>query len=532
MIGGARPMTLIELDGPRLTAIYARIGMGRVEVESWHTADRPTDIRPDNADEIGRWLRDELRKGEIPAARVVLVIPRGDVVLKPLSFPKPAEGEISDADLGGMVRLQMSRQLTLTTGETPIDYVPIRGAASGGVEVLAGALPGDRAAWWAQVREASGIKVRRIALRCLGVGAVLGDLSVRREGAVLGVALGPAATDLVVVEHGGVVTSRAIGFVRPDDPGGFDVFAERIAVEARRTIGSFRAGRSGTGVEGVCVLGEGDLCERVAQKCGAALETQGETIPLGPTVRVPAGMPATMRSDAAALLGLALEEVQERVSLDFANPRKPPDVQARIRQGVLAGVLGMIVLGGAFWVWADQQLGEMRRTLAALRAEESDLRSKADRFTRERVRIGHVEALHASRVDWLSHVAHVTGIMPEPGPAILDDLRARAVVAPTFTPSERGAFPAGTWGASLGVTIDLEGSITSRQVASDLREALLAAGGYAVESRGADVPERFSLQLRSTSPRGPTRSMPANGNGPATGAGNGAARAPAKGDRS
>ncbi|MDX2132577.1 MAG: hypothetical protein SFY69_11055 [Planctomycetota bacterium] len=502
MMGGARDMSLVELDGGRLTAVGVRLSTNQVDVRVWHAADRPAHVKADSAQEVGQWVRDELRKAEVPLGRVVLVIPRNDVVLKPLMFPAPADGPLRESDLGGMVRLQMSRQLTVTTEDTPIDFVPLRSAGTG-VEVLAGALPAERRAWWDQMAGAAGMGVRRIALRCLGVGAILGDLSDRRDGTILGVAVGAHATDLVLVERGGVAMARAIDLARPDGEGGFEAFAERISVEARRTLGSFRAGRASSGVEGVFVMGEGELCHRVARLCGAALDSPGQSVGPGVLVRVPSAMPEAMRSDCAALLGLALETVQGRVSLDFANPRRAPDTRARLRQAALGGVLGLIVLCGAGYVWADRELGSMRSTLGVLRTREAGLRRESEKLARESARVAHAERWKDARADWLSHIAHVTGTMPEPGPAVLDDLSARAKGDGVYALEEKKSFPSGKWSSRVDVTIDLDGTISGRQVGADLRETLLSRGGYTVETPTADVPERFRLVLRTRSATAP-----------------------------
>lgn len=516
MVGSGKDYTLVELDGGRLTAIAASLGVERVEVLRWHTADRPEQVKADDAREVGRWIADELRQAEIGRGRVVLVIPRGEVVLKPMTLPRPAEGGRIEAEVGGMVRLQIARQLTMTTAQTAIDYVVLgetAGEGGGSIGVLAGALPAERAAWWSELADEAGLSVKRIALRCLGVGALLGELSVRRSGPVLGVAVGANATDFVVVEEGRMAFARSAEHPRPRDEGGFDAFAEKVAIEAKRTWMSHRGGKAAGAVEGVVVLGEGAVCERVAARCGLSLETRGETMRAPALVRMPEHMPEGMRADAAALMGLLIEVVQGRLSLDFANPRKPPDSAARKRQLVLAGLLGGIVVGGGGYIAANQSLNDLRQELKVLEVREKDLLGEVDTYYREHARIRHIEQWKACEIDWLSHIAFLNDQMPDPRLATLDELSAGMTGEVTFSLKPKSSYPAGAWAGVETATIDLSGRMEARQVAAELRDGLIASGAYEVQSKGADTPERFSLLLASHKPTPRSEPEPAKSNG-------------------
>ena len=84
--------------------------------------------------------------------------PRGEVVMKRIAFPPGVE----DADLPGMVHLQMVRQLTVSPESAAIDYVPIpttgvataNAAGKVGTTVMAVALQGDRVQWRREVARA------------------------------------------------------------------------------------------------------------------------------------------------------------------------------------------------------------------------------------------------------------------------------------------------------------------------------------------------------------------------------------------
>src|SRR5690606_25848000 len=96
------------------------------------------------------------------------------------------------AELPGMVRLQMLRQLTVSPDTASIDFAEIPSAGSGhganlaqpsGLTVLSGALQGDRLEWRRAVAAGAGIKLGRVALKSAGAAALLAALSQRRGGA-------------------------------------------------------------------------------------------------------------------------------------------------------------------------------------------------------------------------------------------------------------------------------------------------------------------------------------------------------------
>src|SRR5262249_10216465 len=132
-----------------------------------------------------------------------------------------------------------------------IDFAEIPSAGSGmgthlaqpmGTTVLSGALQGDRLDWRRAVARGAGIRLGRVALKSAGAAALLAELSQRRGGAVLGIALGCGSTEFVIVEDGQLVFARATDLVRPDRSGEAaavrdarpttdeESFAEKVAV--------------------------------------------------------------------------------------------------------------------------------------------------------------------------------------------------------------------------------------------------------------------------------------------------------------
>jgi Tfp pilus assembly PilM family ATPase len=521
MTGGV--FTVLELDGPRISAASANVTREGVEVKQWLSAVRPDTVAADNAEAVGAWVAQELERAKIPRKRVVLSVSRGDVVLKSLHLPTGRGA--SEADLAGAVRLAMARQLTMALEGSAIDYAPMTHArvgeatppttlpaASGGGAgsvasdadgamraVMAGAMPADRVRWYREMASAAGVKLKRIGLRCFGASALLAELSQRKGGTMLGIAMGWGSTEFVIVEDGEMVFARATDTPRPVMRAEVDGFAERIAVEARRTWMSHKASKPNAELELVAILGEGELLKRVSEKVGPSMEARCEIIGTPALVQVPASMPESERSATAPLIGLLVEQVLRRPMLDFANPRKLPDRGAKRRQLALASVLGLIVFGGFGLVLARQQLDSLDTDLKSEQSRLAELRGQYETFLATQARGRHIDQWLDSGVDWLAHVSELSVQMPDPRLAVVDDLGGTLSSDVIYVPRSRGArYPDGNWSVSRDATFSVSGRVKDRNTALDLRGRLVGGNLYNVESRGADVSDRFSYLLTTS----------------------------------
>jgi hypothetical protein len=487
-----REMSVMELDGARLTAVSAVVSSNSVELTRWLSATRPDSVAADNADSVGEWVAGEFKHAGLSRSRVVLAVSRGDVVLKQLTLP--AGADTGEADIAGAVRLQMVRQLTMSLEGTAIDYAPVGGPQNGSVTVLAGAMPADRVNWSRAVAKAAGMNLRRIGLRCAGAAALMAELSQRRAAPILGVAVGSGTTEFVIVEDGQMMLARAVDVPKPASRADIDVYAERLSVEAKRTWMSYRSSRPGTDAEAVAVVGDGELARRVGDQCAAALGVPCETVGLPGLVQMAAQVPENERAAAMPLVGLLVESVLGRPGLDFANPRKLPDRAAAVRQKALVAAFVAIAVGGIGYVAANKKLGHMQEDLRILQAKESDLRKQADQYYVLHAQINHIEQWEQAKVDWLGHIRELSDQLPDPHDAVVAELTGRMIGGAVYDPKGK-SYPGGEWSAREQAVFEVSGNVENRQVVTDLRERLLGGGVYRVESRGPDTPDKFSLEL-------------------------------------
>lgn len=490
-----REYSVLEIDGPRLAAVSAAVTGDRIAIRRWLISHRPESLAGDQPDAVGAWVGGEFGRGQLSRARTILAVSRGDVVLKQLALP--ASSTLQSHELAGVVRLQMVRQLAMQVDGAAIDYlppVPHPGEPSAAsIHVMAGAMPADRVEWSRRMAQGAGLKLGRIGLRCFGVAALLSDVSQRRHGPVLGIAIGAGSVEFVVVEDGQLAFARAVDAPRPAESEQAN-FADRLAVEAKRTWMSFRAVRAGGEPELVAVVGEPDLGKLVGERAAAALACAWDLVGMPAFVEVPATMTQSERALLAPLIGLLCETLLGRPSLDFANPRKVPDPGAKRRQLALVAALSLIVVGGGGTVVADRLLGELRSQQADLQGREASLRKEFDAFQVEHARVTHAERWAGAKADWIGHLRAIARTFPDPTSGVLDGMSGRLNSTTVFTMAS-GGYLNGRWTQPGQVSFDLSGKVDARQTASDLRERLLEIDGFGVESQGPDAPDRFDFAL-------------------------------------
>ncbi len=503
-----REYSVLEIDGPRLAAVSATVTGDRIAIRRWLISHRPESLAGDQAGAVGTWVGGEFSRGQLSRARTILAVSRGDVVLKQLALP--ASSTLAPHELAGVVRLQMVRQLAMQVEGAAIDYlppVPHPGEPQApSIHVMAGAMPADRVEWSRRMAEGAGLTLRRIGLRCFGASALLSDLSQRRHGPVLGVAIGAGSVEFVVVEDGQLAFARAVDAVRPAD-GEQVAFADRLAVEAKRTWMSFRAVRAGGEPELVAVVGEPDLGKVVGERAATALSCAWDLVGMPAFVEVPSTMTQAERALLAPLVGLLCETLLSKPSLDFANPRKVPDPGAKRRQGVLIAALSLIVVGGAGTIVADRLLGGLRAQEADLHVKEAALRKEFEAFQVEHARVTHAQQWVDAKADWIGHLRGITRTLPDPTAGVLDGMSGRLASTTAFTMAS-GGYLNGRWTQPSQISFDLSGKVDARQTASDLRERLLEIDTYGVESQGPDAPDRFDFAITTS------RLAPADGVNP------------------
>ncbi|MFN0132319.1 MAG: type IV pilus biogenesis protein PilM [Phycisphaerales bacterium] len=481
----------LTIDGGRLWAMAASASGERLRFRAWLDSAIPTDVDPRDPEALGAWIGRELDRGGLPRGRIVIGVPRSEVVLKRLRFPRAAAS--IEAELAGMVRLQMARQLTMAIEGTAIDFLRLSDdgtAADAPVSILAAALPAERLSYYKALARAAKCKIDRIGLRAAGLATLLGPVSEKHAGPVLAIGVGSSTIEFVVVHDGRLVFARAAEMPQSEGEGS-ESLVQRAAVEAKRTWMSYRVGDDAAEVDAVVIPGVGELARQLGERCGEALDMPWESAPLPHHIELPPQMPEVQRLMLAPLAGLLAERSQ---TLDFANPRRAPDLGAKRRQLILAAALCVLVLGGTGYLLASRELASLRTRLGLANDKLGSLRKEYANYLLEDARAQHLARWTTADTDWLAHLRGIAERMPSPKDATLDQLSGRLQAAVTFEPV-RGQYDTTGWKTASVVTLSLPGRMKNREVADELRRRLLATGAYQLESLGADEPDRFNFEL-------------------------------------
>jgi Tfp pilus assembly PilM family ATPase len=494
----SRTLVAVALDQDRLCAVGASVGTDGVKIKGWAGATMPSGVDARDAAAVGAWIGKELDRAGLPKSRLVFAVPRGEVVLKRLRLPR-GEG-VGETELAGMVRLQVTKQLTMPVQGTAIDYTPLEqaGGEGGTVAVMAAALPGDRMKWYGAVVAAAGGRIDRLGLSSAGVAALLAGVSQRHTGPVMAVSAGGRAVEFVVVKDGQLDFARSadVGTGEGGDAG----LVQRIAVEAKRTWMSYRVGEESAEVDAIVVAGDGALAEEIGRKCGEAMEMPWKVAHAPAGVELPGDMPEADRLMAAPLIGLLAEEASSRATLDFAHPRKAPDLAAARRQRVLMAALGLIIIGGGAYVYGYMRLGDLQSKLRDAEQKGKVLNQQWSAYLKDDARLQHLEEWTRAKVDWVSHLEYLSRQMPDPKQALLDQVSGAMRADVVFTPKD-GKYDKEGWGVKQAATFTIQGHSKQRGIANDFRDRLVFSGVFSDSgTKGADTQDQFSFELVTSRP--------------------------------
>ncbi len=481
----------MDFDRDHLGAIGVQGQGASARVSGWGLIKRPDSVQAGEPEALGRWLRLQLDEAGLGGGRVVIGAPRSEVVLKLLSVP--GGRALDEHELANVVRLQMLRQTAVAIEDAVFDYVPfdVEGDSTDR-QVLVGAIPGEKLAWRRRVVESAGLKLGGLRLRASGIAELVGSSAGAGDAPALGVGIGPASVEFALVEHGRLVFARTADL--PEGERDVAALARRIAVEAKRTAMSFRVAQRTPDVGSVVVLGDDALARSVALRCAEVLEVPCTT--LVPPIDGLAELPPEAARAMAPLVGLAIQDARGRPGLDFIHPRKAPDRMGTPRRAALLGVLAVLLIGGGGFIARSMTLRSLNAELEALSARSKALQSDyLDALARD-ARAEHLEAWIEASPQWSVQLEQVVALLPAPGEGPLDQLICASEPVVGYSGGSKAPYP-GSWTSNSGERITLDGRSVSRDVSTALRERILADGRYGLSVRGADVADRFSIELRA-----------------------------------
>ncbi|MFW6154990.1 MAG: type IV pilus biogenesis protein PilM [Planctomycetota bacterium] len=474
--GVPRFVAAVEFDGRRLRlAAFRRTRRGpRFLTVTSAALDEAVD--PSDAGAIGEAIATELAALKLDGAALVMNVPRGEVILKPLALPAGT----AEAEIPSMVQYMVPAQLPFAADEAVIDHartvhmvaddeVPDPDA----VNVLAVATRVSTVEFYRQIAAAAGAPLLRLGLRGEAIGRCVRRCVTAAPGepvAVVNVTAGAVEIDVFV--DGRIAFSRSAPVARPDEdtsPDQRGAVVAAIVREATLSVQSYQTAHGGSeALGGVLVAGDTGLEDELT----AAL---GEYLAPCERFRPEAALGLGTRSDAsahAAVLGAAMIHLGDREAFNLLEPKRPV-AQRDGRRDMVAGaaIVAILVLFGAgfgrYFYLKDLKTEDQALARRVRRAEE------AEEETRKLVAsVKAVEGWQEASVDWLGHLAYLSAVLPDAKTIYLGDL----------TTGDEG---------KIAFTV----RATGRDAIEDLRNRLIRTPGYRVDPARVAPTRRDPLQL-------------------------------------
>lgn len=319
----------------------------------------------------GRILKELLRRDSVPAAPLLIALPRDRAELLNLSLPRLAESELPD-----IVKNQVLRDGTAYIEGHPLDFIPLAAEGEGGTgKVFSASISRIELRNLRAFSAAAGRKAASIGLRLTAPAEFVRSGRLTRDGEYLLVQEGTDELNFAVFRDREPVYFRTVQVdaALPDTQR-----AARLAAEIVRTA-QIAAGEEP--ITQVLIFGaEGEyaaLAETLERE-NLALETADPLTLPGIAAKPEVTTRAALLAPLAGAL-LARREKKSRPILDFLHPRqmpKPPNY-------TLPFVLFLLILAGVFaylWNWNKKDLlrrngevAQLAQTLSGLQAEYGQL---------------------------------------------------------------------------------------------------------------------------------------------------------------
>jgi hypothetical protein len=501
-MAGRSQTIFVSVAGGWVGALAAGPSRGGARVSGWLIERVPADI--DAADErtLGDWLGGVLSEAFAGGSRVggpaVLCLERKEVAAKRLGFDSVADRE---ADLPGMVRLAMLRQLTFPSDEAAIDYVETPVRADDGPDaaaVRAVAAPGPRLAHLKAVLERSGVKPSRAGLTAEGLTHLLGERGVLTgDEPALVVCPTLGGVELIIVRGGVVATARWHAMSWAEVERGNAGFGEGLVAEAKRTWMSDQLAADAERVARVLVVSPGDEPVDVQAAHALAEEMASDLGIVGSTVENAAvwgaslsdGDGETPPARLLPLLGVAFETFDGKARgqrFDLLHPRRAPDRAAPVRKAVLLSAMLLLLVIGGMWTAGNRAVARLDAQAAERREALGSIASQRARAIRQASRVEHIRRHLAGGFSPLERLDTFTGEMPERGRALLTGLGFSADSFVEYDSGRGRWYEDEHWSSGRVVLADVGIKATSRAVADGIRAMLVGREDLIVETSGVD----------------------------------------------
>ncbi|HXX95333.1 MAG TPA: hypothetical protein VEN81_17045 [Planctomycetota bacterium] len=329
-------LTAIELGARTLTAVQVRVTGETAEIVKSGTAA----LDAVDAASAGK----ALQKCGISATRAILLVQRGQALLRDLELPESPPDQ-----LVSMVRFQVEKEIPLPIDQIRYSYIET-GRSQGKVRVQVVAVPREVLDPAIAAIEGAGVKVTNLYVTSFGLLSLA-----RKDELVALVEVSGEEAEILVADQGSMPLSRTASMAE-----GFDL--ERVVQEVNRTLLSFSAKSSAREIKKVILAGEGPQASELAQSLRQRLSR--EVVCVGPGDLETAAAVGICRS---VSLGLAIP--------DLLNP---PTFVKKFRLTRLHRAVALaVIIVGLLVAWSQSAISSKTKELDGKRAELKILEPRA-----------------------------------------------------------------------------------------------------------------------------------------------------------
>lgn len=445
-------------------------------------------------EQVGEWLKRALADQQISTKKVVVSLPRADVVVRQLDLPNVPPEELPD-----LVRLQAETKTSSDLDEMVLDYISLPHSADATLHpVLLATIDRRRVEAIDEVMKSAGLELDSIGISPVATAELVAHLEVQRD-------LSSDNTTLLVARHAqrveiSFIRSQHLIFTHSTLLDEHDLHNANFSVmaEIRRSLGAVARVDSQIVLARAWIIG---MTEADGFRTVFSENFDCDVQVLDPLLDSPIEIRhrglSSHTAPYAGPVGMLLAKQSQTVpAVDFLNPHKaePKVDRRRLKIGAAAGCVAAIALIA---------FGMSRWQVAQLNAQIRDRRTELTRYDKS-IRTGQptvdaAETIHewADRdIDWLGQMHDIFSEFPETSELYL---------------AEYQCLPAS--GTFLG-RVEAKGFARDRRQVELLYQRL-AAAGYRVlpheisrKSEDPDYPYSFQLEIAMTAEtlRGPAES--------------------------
>jgi len=410
----------IDFDSRQLRVVQAERSGDRTRIVKLASADMPPDLDAANPEAVGAFLGETLSQMHLKNAVVLMNVPRGQAVLKPITLPRVA----TTGEMANMVQYQAEKELTFRLEEAVIDFTieshygaeHSTPAEEQGEHVLVAAVKRPVVEYYQRIADAAKVRLLRLGLRpyanlrCIDA---YGGQPAQARLAVVHITADEAEID--VVDEGGLTFCRS-AVVKVPPPSSPDKAATAAAVqtvvaEVARSLQSYMAVERSQRIDSVLLAGATGIETQVATILAQRLNIPCEM--LDPSRALNLGDAGRGTSAFISALGLAAGQGDPAgLAFDFLNPKRAPvqrDTKRLVRIAVAASVAvaALAVFGGAaYYLYkASDEVDTLNQRL-------SDLTTKNKKVAALAKRVDTINGWVNGNRDWLDQWAVFSAVFP------------------------------------------------------------------------------------------------------------------------